>query len=167
MAQPELISHWNQLIDGLEHSSDSFYKTFEAKLAERKMPGVKVDRTDFAEGGLFSARRTYLRIRRDELTYHICAAPFGEKYFFFSAWLHGNTGCLATLASIPGLGLLIRILLRPLTFYYIDSTMMFQSAVHTLLMTEIDELTKAQNLQPLSAEQRKPILSEFYAKPKR
>lgn len=131
------------------------------------MPNVTVDRTEFAEGGLFSARRTYLRVRRYELTYHICAAPFGKNYFFFSAWLHGNTGCLAILASIPGVGLLIRLLIRPLTFYYIDSTIMFQSAVHELLMAEIDGLTKAQNLHPLSGEQRKPILSEFYAKPKR
>lgn len=41
-----------------------------------------MERVEFSEGGLLSAKRTYLRMTRERLVFDICAAPFGTAYFF-------------------------------------------------------------------------------------
>jgi hypothetical protein len=39
-------------------------------------------RVDFAEGGVLSRQRDYLRMTRERLVFDICAAPFGTAQFF-------------------------------------------------------------------------------------
>jgi hypothetical protein len=51
-------------------------------LNEQKVPGLEISRVDFAEGGLLSDKRTYLRMTRERLVFDICAAPFGINYFY-------------------------------------------------------------------------------------
>jgi hypothetical protein len=41
-----------------------------------------MSRVEFAEGGMLSAKREYLRMTRERLVFDICAAPFGTSYFF-------------------------------------------------------------------------------------
>lgn len=70
------------LIDGFQASSDAFYKGIEEELAARKVPGLEIRRVDYREGGPLSARRDYLRMRRERLTFDLCSAPFGTSWFF-------------------------------------------------------------------------------------
>ena len=81
----EVISHWHLLIDDFNTSALDFYTSVEAALAVRKVPDITISRVDWKEGGVFSAKREYLRIARGRLTYDICAAPYGASYFF-SSW---------------------------------------------------------------------------------
>lgn len=70
------------LIDNFKTSSDEFYKTIETELEARNMPGLELTRLDYREGGMLSARRDYLRMRRERLTFDLCSAPFGTSWFF-------------------------------------------------------------------------------------
>jgi hypothetical protein len=47
-----------------------------------KIPDLERIRVDFAEGGMLSDRRVYLRLIRERLVFDVCAAPFGTSFFF-------------------------------------------------------------------------------------
>jgi len=68
--------------DGLNFPPQEFYAKVEAVLAARKFPGLEISRVPFAEGGLLSDQRTYLRLMRERLCLDTCAAPFGNIFFF-------------------------------------------------------------------------------------
>jgi hypothetical protein len=51
---------------------------------------------------------------------------------------------------------------RPVTYYRIDTALMFQTAVHGAVQEVIDRLTKAKNLRPLTELERKPIMRGFF-----
>ncbi|MBI5769810.1 MAG: hypothetical protein HZA93_18685 [Verrucomicrobia bacterium] len=78
----DVLSHWFVVLDGFRHSTSDFYGDVEKELAERKVPGLTMSRVDFAEGGLLSDKRVYLRMLRERLVFDVCAAPFGRAYFF-------------------------------------------------------------------------------------
>ena len=42
----------------------------------------------YAEGGLLSEKRVYLRLLRERLAFDLCAAPFGTTYFFSCRTVH-------------------------------------------------------------------------------
>ena len=49
---------------------------------------MTVNREEFAEGGLMSDQRLYLRFLRERLSILACAAPFGKIYFFSCRVIH-------------------------------------------------------------------------------
>lgn len=59
-----------------------FYAHLESELKAREVPNLEIKRVDFAEGGLLSTDRTYLRMQRETLIFDICAAQFGKSFFF-------------------------------------------------------------------------------------
>lgn len=65
------------------------------------------------------------------------------------------------LADVPIIGWLYTWLFKPSTYYRIDTTLMFQQAVHSAVMEVVDEITKANGLRALSESERKPIMREF------
>lgn len=71
-----------QLVDGMEGSTEDLYRQVEEDLREREVPGLEITREEFAEGGLLSAKRVYLRLRRERLVFDVCSAPFGKGWFF-------------------------------------------------------------------------------------
>ncbi|MFA6554605.1 MAG: tripartite tricarboxylate transporter TctB family protein [Candidatus Paceibacterota bacterium] len=78
----DVISHWYSLIPSFNTSTREFYDAIEKELKERQVPGLEVFHIDFAEGGMLSQKREYLRMTRERLVFDICAAPFGNSYFF-------------------------------------------------------------------------------------
>ncbi len=109
------------------------------------------------EGGLFSGSREYLRVKRQEHVFDVCGAPFGRA-FFVSWWLTEQQGCLR---SLPLIGELIASF-KPPTFYSIDTSLMFRSAVHAAVLETVHEITKAKGRWSLSPEEEKPILRDFF-----
>ncbi len=81
-----VVSHWSTLIEDFQGSSLAFYGAFEVALRRRDIPNTEKSRVDYRESGLLSARREYLRVRREKLVFDVCAAPFGTG-FFVSYWL--------------------------------------------------------------------------------
>lgn len=82
----EVISHWMSMIENMKASPQEFYAQVEKCMGKRDIPELEVSRVTWKEGGILSADREYLRIMRGRYSYDICAAPFGNG-FFFSSWM--------------------------------------------------------------------------------
>jgi hypothetical protein len=80
--QADVIDHWYALVPGFHTPTKDFYETIEKELKEREVPGLEISHVDFAEGGVLSQKREYLRMTRERLVFDICAAPFGTAFFF-------------------------------------------------------------------------------------
>lgn len=78
----EVINHWYALVPGFKTLTAEFYAAVEAELKAREVPGLETSRVEFAEGGLLSAQRTYLRMTRERLVFDVCSASFGTSHFF-------------------------------------------------------------------------------------
>ena len=78
----EVIEHWYALVPGFATSAKDFYESVKAELKAREVPGLDIACVDFAEGGILSSKREYLRMTRERLVFDICAAPFGTAFFF-------------------------------------------------------------------------------------
>ena len=157
-----IISHWNTMIQGLQQSPLSFFEAVEEAVKSKNIEGTKYSRIDWREGGVFSAKREYLRIRRQNYTYDICGAPFGNG-FFVSWWLgEVPSGCMALLLSIPGLGFWMEKMFRPLTYYKIDTATMFQSLVHSAVLEVVDDMIKTNGLKALAPAERSPKMRDFF-----
>lgn len=157
---PVVDSHWSYLIEGLQASGLEFYERVEAALETRKLPDAKRTRVDWKEGGLLSAKREYLRVKRKKLVFDVCAAPYGSG--FFVSWWHGEfRSILERLREVPWVGDFLTAV-RPMTYYKADTAIMFRTAVHQAVLEVVDEYTKAKGLRLLSEGERKPILRDFF-----
>src|SRR5687768_53770 len=81
-----VLRHWHKAYDNFHTSSLEFYAALDTAIARRSIPSITTTRFDRGEAGVFSAKRTYCRITREDLIFDVCAAPFGTG-FFFSWWL--------------------------------------------------------------------------------
>jgi hypothetical protein len=81
-SKADVIDHWYALVPGFNSSTKEFYEAVEKELKDRQVPGLEIFHVDFAEGGVMSNKREYLRMTRERLVFDICAAPFGTAYFF-------------------------------------------------------------------------------------
>jgi hypothetical protein len=77
-----LLEHWISFAAGFTLPPQEFYGAVEKELAARKIPTMEMSRVEYAEGGLLSDKRMYLRTIRERLAFDMCAAPFGSSYFF-------------------------------------------------------------------------------------
>lgn len=164
----EILGHWNHLIEGFDTSSQQFYKLVEEAIEGRDLPDVKMQRIYWKEGGIMSAKREYLRVKRREHVFDICGAPYGNG-FFFSTWLGEiRSGCLALIFDMPLLGDILKFsfsfLIKPVTYYRIDTAHMFQKSVHAAVMEVIDALTEDKGLKALTEAERKPVMKDFFKK---
>jgi hypothetical protein len=78
----EVLQHWISFADGFEHPPQEFYATVKKELEARKIPSMEMSDIEYAEGGLLSNKRLYLRMMRERLAFDLCAAQFGNSYFF-------------------------------------------------------------------------------------
>ena len=84
----EVLDHWISFADGFSLPPQEFYDAVEKELAARKIPSMEMSRVKYAEGGLLSEERIYLRMIRERLAFDMCAAPFGTSYFFSCRTVH-------------------------------------------------------------------------------
>ena len=131
----EVITHWSTLIQDFQYSPQQFYHSVTEAIARRQIPNATIGRTQFRESHLLSAKREYLTIHcKTDFYFAVCAAPFGTG-FFISYWqLQPPDGCLVSLFSpFPILSGIAQALVKPWTYYRIDTVTMFQTATHTRL----------------------------------
>ncbi len=84
----DIWDQWLYSVEGFSLAPADFYATVEQRLVACKIPGLQIVRQEFAEGGLLSDQRLYLRLMRERLAIDTCAAPFGNIYFFSCRTLH-------------------------------------------------------------------------------
>jgi hypothetical protein len=80
-----LDGRWTKLLAFLKSSGAKWVIVdagIEQELKAREVPGLDIAYVDFAEGGVLSSKREYLRMTRERLVFDICAAPFGTAFFF-------------------------------------------------------------------------------------
>lgn len=114
----EVLDGWLYSVEGFSAEPDRFYAAVERRLAALKFPGVQISRIEFAEGGLASDQRQYLRLMRERFAIDTCAAPFGGIFFFSCRFVHVPVlvrlwHILAAVAFLFFFGVL---LVRPLGF---------------------------------------------------
>ena len=78
----DVLRYWYVVFDNFDTPVSEFYQAIEHDLEVRELTGLEVSRIEYAEGGMLSARREYLRMRRERLVFDICAAPFGTSWLF-------------------------------------------------------------------------------------
>jgi hypothetical protein len=82
----ETKSNWHHSFSNFQFSSQEFYQRVEESVKKHEIPNVSFSRVTHSQAGIFSSRREYLRISREEYIFDVCAAPFGTD-FFVSWWL--------------------------------------------------------------------------------
>lgn len=63
--------------------------------------------------------------------------------------------------ALPLLGQVYRRLFKPVTYYSIDTLIMFQESVHRAVIESIDEIRVARGLQSLAPEQTRPTVRDI------
>jgi hypothetical protein len=161
----EVIAHWNTLIEGFQFSPQRFYDMVSEAVTRRSMPYTTLSKVQFKEGNFLSAKRDYLRINyaKEDFYFAVCGGQFGTG-FFVSYWqLQPPDGCLVALfKSFPVLSLIARALVRPWTYYRVDTVTMFNTAVHQAITEVVDTITSsAQGIRQLTESERKPVMREL------
>jgi len=150
------------LIDNFSYSTKDFYEAVTKELETTKIDGIEVEAVFLKERGIFSNRRTYLRVIWREHQYDICSAPFG-KGFFISWWLSGNTLLGEVLLSkIPLIGKFLVKRIYPETYYRTDSASMFMTYAQSAVQNVIKKITEGKGTRPLTESDKKPILNNIF-----
>lgn len=89
----------------------------------------------------------------------ILVAPYLRIISLLSRKL--SAGIDDAVGKIPLIGLLYRYLFTRPTYYRLDTTLMFQSAVHSVVCEVIDGLATAKGLRALEADEKKPIMRDL------
>lgn len=166
MAQATQInSHWSTMIEGLNVSPQQFFQEVEHAVRAKEVPDTVFSRIHWREGGLMSAKREYLRVKRKELVFDICGAPFGNG--FFVSWWLGDlpSGFLGVLLRIPFVSVLTYWWMRVFkteTYYKHDTAAMYQALVHAAVLSVIDHMTESTGLKALAPEDRTPQMRNFF-----
>lgn len=80
--KPQVLNHEATYLENFSIPPGDLYKSIEEEIAAKQLPDIEVSRVFFREGGLLSANREYLRVRRERFAYLVCAAPWGTSFFF-------------------------------------------------------------------------------------
>lgn len=138
MKDEDVLGRWYTRFDTFAYSTQEFYESLYQALARREIPSVTFSRKTFPEGAaLLSAKRDYFQVKRGELVFILCAAPFGID-FFVSWWLLEPAGCLSI---IPGFTKLT----RRIAFYKEDTAAVFRDVVHEAVLETIDAIFKSKD----------------------
>ena len=78
------LAHWAKLFEQFNYSPQEFYRMVQKNLESRRIPGSGSELCLIREGGILSAERIYLSVRRQGLVFLLCAAPFGTGFFVSS-----------------------------------------------------------------------------------
>lgn len=143
-----VLSHWHHKFDEPPFSPQEFYESIKQLLAAKEINHVSVSHVTYAQGGLLSPRREYLRIKYKNFIYDICAAPFA-KGFFVSWWLGEQGDAIRDFfINLPFIGKLFT--KRQKTFFELDTEVMFKEMVSACVKESIEQLTKAKGIRNLS-----------------
>jgi hypothetical protein len=137
----------HQLLNNMHFSTQAFYETVEKEIINQNIPGLSFSRITYKEGGLFSALREYLRIRRKEYVFDICCAPFA-KGTFVSWWL-GEVERIPYrqyLLRIPVIGRLFQ--KRNKTYFELDNEAMFKELAKGAINKVISQFSEVKGIRP-------------------
>lgn len=155
------LDSWIYHAEGFVISPKEFYTLVEQKLTPLKIPGMEVELQEFAEGGLLSDQRSYLRLMRERLAITACAAPFGNLFFFSCRMVHVpvRVRLWHILVAITFFMVVGSLLLRPLGVFFTGIAQI------TLVFAIVGVLRNASGAGPLDLDAfllKIPVLSPIY-----
>ncbi len=150
----EVIGQWNHLFPNMQHDPEEFYTLVEELLNEWQMPDYKTERKTFHQGGILSHQRLYLEVSRGDYIYHICAAPWGNG-FFFSWWLRKVSAFLERFNS--------KQTFKVDTYYRQDTDAAFRACVQQCVQSAVDRITEAKGIRGLTELERQPDLRSMFS----
>ena len=157
-------SHWNTLIDNFEYSSKEFYERLKTELESHGITKISIEETTYKEGGIMSHSRLYLRATWKNYQYDICGAKFGHG-FFVSWWLqYKDPSGKIFISKLPFVGERLAKIFFPITYYRIDTASMFMSYAQSSVLKVIDDITNNKGVRSLTEDERKPVLSDIFAR---
>jgi hypothetical protein len=159
--ETRVLANWNQLLDGVSFSTQDFYSLVEQAVKAREVPDIEFGRVDYKTGHFFSSRREYLRVKRGELSFQICGAPFGTG-FFVSWWLTATKSGFGALFGDSSTGSLFKAFVNPETYFKQDSAAMYRAIVAAAVNEAVDAALKGAGKALLSDEAKRPVLEGFY-----
>jgi len=156
-----ILARWQTALENAACSPLEFYEQVENSLAECELPNLSFSQITRNEGGWFSSRRVYLRIRYQRLYFDVSAFVAGDS-LIIGWWLHEDApGVMDLLAEIPGFGFLMERTTRAATYYTVDFVEYFQRTVHDSILRVVDDLREEHDLTCLPEEARVPVWEEI------
>lgn len=156
-----ILARWQTTLEGVACSPLEFYEMVENSLMECELPNLQFSRITRNEGGWFSPRRVYLRIRGERLYFDVSAFVVGNS-LIVGWWLHQDSAGVGDLFSeIPVFSFLMEKTTRAATYYRVDFIEFFERAVHNSILRVVDELREENGLAYLPDEARVPVWEEI------
>lgn len=157
-----ILARWQTALENAACSPLEFYEQVENSLTECELPNLQFSQITRNEGGWFSPRRVYLRIRYQRLYFDVSAFVAGNS-LIVGWWLHENAPGVGDLFSeIPVLGFLMERTTRAATYYRVDYIEYFERTVHDSILRLVDDLSEQTGLALLPAEARIPVWEEIW-----
>ena len=144
MVPSNVEAHSYQFVENFTISPQAFYQAVERNLLSRQVPSMSQTRIEYHEGSILSAKREYLRLRRDRIVFDVCAAPFGTG--FFVSWrLVTRRRSLMKLCGMIGalgfLGIMMLSTLIAMTAGFGEALQVFFMLTFLLLLAETISIT--------------------------
>ena len=162
----DILGHWIAFHDNFNFSPQEFYEAIEKELQARKIPGMEISREEFAEGGLISDKRIYLRLFRERLALYTCAAPFGSGYFFSCRTVYVpalfRSDIDTLLLKIPGVSTIYEDWFRADTYYRHDTRLIYLQRIPEIIRELAEDITAAKGARLEEQYELQPILGELY-----
>ncbi|MEM8484442.1 MAG: hypothetical protein AAF564_02780 [Bacteroidota bacterium] len=165
---PRKVTHaldsWNTVLANIQISPGEYYTLISDAVTSRRLANVKITTFYTKQGGLFSPKRKYLRLRRGRHVLDISCIPYGRDTLV-SWWLGLSfPGILGFITRRRFIGKpfvwLIGKFIKPATYYRIDTARAFKKVIETVISEVHKELTSADAFLSLD-EAQKPILLEL------
>lgn len=157
-----ILARWQTSFENVVCSPLEFYESVENSLTECELPNLRFSQVTRNEGGWFSPRRVYLRIRYQRLYFDVSAFIAGNS-LIVGWWLHENAPRVGDLLSeIPIFSFLMEKTTRAATYYTVDYVEYFERTVHASILRVVDDLSEQNGLAILPAEARVPVWEEIW-----
>lgn len=145
-----MLSHWHHSFSDIEYSPEEIYKATERSIKAKEIPGVSFERVTHLQEGVLDKRREYLRIKKDNYTIDMCAAPFAKGFYVSWRLLEKKKFWREFVRKFP-----MFVNLADLkTYYQVDTEIMIKDYMHKGILEAIDEMTKSKGLRALSDTER-------------
>ena len=138
-----------------------FLGMLEQVFLTRQVTGANVSRITRREWYLLSPTRIYLMVTFQRSTYFISAVPLGTSFLVTLRFTEMPSKFLLILFQVPLVGVIVERLLTPPTFYAHDLYYAFEQTVRSSVL-ETTNLLRTQGIRPLTENEQRPLLREFY-----
>lgn len=143
--------HWQESYPSLSLSAKTFYDEVTEKIRALELKDVSVERVFLYQTNVFGGAREYLRVKRQNFMFDICAAPYGTTYFV-SWWLGEKiSGFTSFCLHLPIIGKPLRKNLETRTYYEMDTEGMFLGAVQYAVSETIKEMQNPAGIARMKA----------------